>query len=85
MAADEQTTQPTGPEPTVQPSSTPDGPQVIPSPSTPPGEPGPDPVTEPGPEPETQPAETGTDTATQAQLENAGTSLDEPSDNSGAE
>jgi hypothetical protein len=51
------------PEPTVQPSSTPDGPQVVPAPPSPAAEPGPD----------------------SAQAENAGTSLDQPSDGSGAE
>jgi hypothetical protein len=54
------------PEPTVQPSSTPDGPQVVPAPPT-----SPSPAAEPGPD--------------SAQAENAGTSLDQPSDGSGAE
>jgi hypothetical protein len=68
-----------GPDPEVRPSGNPDGPQVAPSPDTPPGEPGPD------PEPATEPTETGAHPPTQAQVENAESSLDEPSDNSGAE
>ena len=67
-------------EPDVLPSSTPDGPQVIPSPSTPEGEPGPDPFgadADSGPD-----ADSGSDQAAEVrreQLENAGTSLDQPS------
>ena len=56
-------------QPSVQPSGNPDGPQVVPAPTTPEGEPGPD-----------------SDQAEKAeQAENAATSLDEPSDNSGGE
>lgn len=61
-------------EPQVVPSSTPEGPQTVPTAPTPEGEPGPD-RPEPGPEPETSPE----------QMENAATSLDEPSDDSGSE
>jgi hypothetical protein len=61
-------------EPSVLPSSTPEGPQTVPSAPTPEGEPGPD-LPEQDPRPETDPE----------QIENAGTSLDEPSDDSGSE
>lgn len=61
-------------EPSVQPSSTPEGPQTVPTSPTPEGEPGPD-MPEPEPEPGTDPE----------QVENAQTSLDEPSDDSGSE
>lgn len=74
-------------EPDVQPSSTPDGPTTVPSPATPPGEPGPDPTSDP--QPETQPSGDPTPASQadfeNAQVENAESSLDEPSDNSGAE
>ena len=60
---------PPGPDPDVQPSSTPDGPTTIPSPATPEGEPGPD-------------ADRGEHPV---QAENAETSLDQPSDGSGSE
>ena len=56
-------------QPTVRPSGNPDGPQVVPAPSDPQGEPGP--FTEPAPD--------------GGQAENAATSLDQPSDNAGAE
>jgi hypothetical protein len=56
-------------DPGVVPSSTPEGPQTVPVEPTPEGEPGPD----PRPDPATE------------QLENAETSLDEPSDDSGSE
>lgn len=61
-------------EPSVVPSSTPDGPQTVPSAPTPEGEPGPD-------SPEQEPAPDGDP----EQVENAETSMDEPSDNSGSE
>ena len=65
-------------EPDVQPSSTPDGPQTVPSP----GAPGtPQPETAPSGDP-TPPTQAGFENA---QAENAGSALDEPSDNSGAE
>jgi hypothetical protein len=83
----DQPTADVNPHPEVQPSSTPDGPAVIPSPSTPEGEPGPDPGEEPA-APSTQPStapSTQPSTPASTQLENAATSLDQPSDNSGAE
>jgi hypothetical protein len=74
-------------EPDVQPSSDPGGPQTVPSPSTPPGEPGPDPTSDP--QPETRPSGDPTPPSqadfANAQAENASSSLDEPSDNSGGE
>ncbi|MBA2465494.1 MAG: hypothetical protein H0V42_11060 [Nocardioidaceae bacterium] len=62
----------TPPDPDVVPSSTPDGPSIIPTPGTPEGEPGPDPQ----PDPDSQ--------ERSPQAENAGTSLDQPSDGSGS-
>lgn len=66
------------PEPAVLPSSTPDGPQTVPS-----GDPA------PGTQPETKPSGDPTPPSQadfeNAQAENAETSLDEPSDNSGGE
>lgn len=67
---------PGGPDPDVQPSGTPDGPPPVPSPGTPPGEPGPD------PEPDPRSASEGRRGVT---AENAGSSLDQPSDGAGAE
>ena len=61
---------PSPPDPDVVPSSTPGGPSIIPTPGTPEGEPGPDPAPDPQQRSE--------------QLENAGTSLDQPSDGSGS-
>ena len=66
-------------EPDVQPSSTPDGPQTVPSPETTPGTPQPE--TRPSGDP-TPPSQADFENA---QAENAESSLDEPSDNSGAE
>jgi hypothetical protein len=74
---------PTGPvdpgqpptDPDIHPSSTPEGPSTVPAPSTPEGEPGPDPRPD---SPEDSPSY-------RVQAENAGTSLDQPSDGSGGE
>ena len=70
---------PPGPDPEVRPSSNPDGPATIPAPATPLGEPGPDPEPEPGNDP------SSAADARAMQLENAESSLDQPSDGSGGE
>jgi hypothetical protein len=61
-------------EPEVVPSSTPDGPQTVPVEPDPDGEPAPE-------QPEPRPGPAGAPD----QLENAATSMDEPSDDSGSE
>ena len=70
------------PEPEVHPSSTPDGPSTIPTPTTPEGEPGPDPENR---DQDDNGADTRSDAGRRLQAENAGTSLDQPSDGSGGE
>ena len=68
----------TDPQPDVQPSSTPDGPQTVPSPS-------PSETPQPETRPSGDPAPPSQADFENAQAENAGSSLDEPSDSSGGE